>query len=150
MNAVCDTSPPNNGGDGRVRVIAQAAGPANLIEWAKLALREPKTPVLRIMRVRHDETRRPLSSEEVVLALDCFPGLADDNAPGVQDIGALALRYRLALERATERITMVPASKEVAHHLKVEAGASLVKLDRVSATKDGQPLEWRVAYTLKA
>ena len=55
--------------------ISQTAETANLVEWAKLALDPGNARVLRVTRVLYDAPDRPIALEEVVLALDRFPGL---------------------------------------------------------------------------
>jgi DNA-binding GntR family transcriptional regulator len=125
--------------------IAQAAGPATIVEWAKLALSSPQARVLRVKRLRFDAPGHPIAFEEVVLALDWFPGLAADGED-VPDIVELAQRYAVSLGRSSERISMVPASREVAGHLGIVAGTDVLKLDRIAETTDGEPVEWRVAF----
>jgi DNA-binding GntR family transcriptional regulator len=125
--------------------ISQTAETANLVEWAKLALNSPQARVLRVTRVRYDAPDQPIAFEEVVLALDRFPGLTA-NGGDVPDIIELAQRYGISLGRSSERISMVRASKDVAVHLGIAAGADVLKLDRIAETTDGEPIEWRVAY----
>ena len=81
--------------------IAQAAGPATIVEWAKLALSSPQARVLRVKRLRFDAPGHPIAFEEVVLALDRFPGLAADGED-VPDIVELAQRYAVSLGRSSE------------------------------------------------
>jgi DNA-binding GntR family transcriptional regulator len=42
---------------------------------------------------------------------------------------------------------MVQASKSIASHLGIAIGAAVLKLDRIAETADGQPIEWRVAFS---
>jgi DNA-binding GntR family transcriptional regulator len=125
--------------------ISQTAETANLVEWAKLALSSPQARVLRLTRVRCDAPDHPIAFEEVVLALDRFPGLIA-NGGDVPDIIELAQRYSISLGRSSERMSIVRASKDVAAHLGIAAGTDVLKLDRISETIDGEPLEWRVAF----
>ena len=67
-------------------------------------------------------------------------------AVDIPDIIELAQRYGLALGRASERMSIVQASKDVAVHLGITAGTDVLKLDRIAETVDGEPLEWRVAF----
>jgi DNA-binding GntR family transcriptional regulator len=116
------------------------------VEWAKLGLDDPRAPVLRITRVRHDAAFGTLL-EEIVLSLKQFPDLApDSDVPGIE---RLAESYGLSLGRARERISFVPVPGEVAQHLGIAVGTSVVKLDRTTETRDGEPVEWRVAYAWK-
>jgi DNA-binding GntR family transcriptional regulator len=124
--------------------IARTAGTANLVEWAKLALTTPQERVLRMTRVRHDADDHPLAFEEVVLPLGRFFGMAPNG--DVPDITELAQRNGLLLGRASERVSIVQATKDVAMHLGIPAGANVLKLDRIAETADGEPVEWRVTF----
>jgi GntR family transcriptional regulator len=125
--------------------IAQTAEIANEVEWAKLALTSPQARVLRVTRVRYDAPDHPVALEEVVLALDSFPSLTADGGD-VPDITELAERYGISLGRASERISMVRSTEEVAGHLGIVAGTAVLKLDRIIETTDGEPIEWRVTF----
>ena len=106
--------------------IAQNAGTANIAEWAKLALSSPQARVLRVTRVRFDAADRRHALEEVVLALERFSGLTADGGD-VPDIIELAQRYSISLGRATERISIVPATNDVALHLGITTGTNVMK-----------------------
>ena len=121
-------------------LITHSSGPATVEEWAKLDL-NPNSRVLRLTRIRNDALG-PIALEEVVLPLDRFPGLTAD----ASDIAELAQCYGLSLGHATERVSIVPATREVAKHLGIGAGAQVMKLDRIVETADGEPIEWRVAF----
>src|SRR5262245_48891831 len=125
--------------------LEQTTDTATIVERAKLALRFSQSRVLRVTRVRFDASDRRHALEEVVLALDRISGLAA-NGGDVPDIIELAERYGLLLGRATERISIVPATKDVAVHLGVAVGANVMKLNRIVETADGEPIEWRVAF----
>ena len=126
--------------------LAQTTETATLVEWAKLALSAPKARVLRVTRILFDHEDRPLAVEEVVLALERLPGLAPNGGGDIPDVAELARRHGIALGRTTERITIVPATRDVAAHLGITAGADVMKLDRIVETVSGEPVEWRVAY----
>jgi len=126
-------------------LIARSIGSATVEEWAKLALNAPNSCVLRLTRVRHDGGDRPLAVEEVVLALERFPGLAPDGG-GLPDIIELDQRHGLSLRHASERVAIVHASREVASHLQIAPGADVLKLNRIVETADGEPVEWRVTF----
>jgi hypothetical protein len=130
-----------------LRVISQTTGKANLIECTKLALRDAETQVLRVSRVRNEKTFGTLF-EDVVLPLDKFPGLAAWET--VPDVADLAERFDLPIARVAERIRLVEAPGNVAQHLGIAAGTGVVKLDRITETIGGEPIEWRVAYVWKA
>jgi GntR family transcriptional regulator len=124
---------------------AQTAGTANIVEWSKLSLSSFHAPVLRVTRVRFDAADRRHALEEVVLPLERFPGLSPIGSD-VPDIIELAQHYGISLGRATERISIVPATKDVALHLGIAAGTDVIKSDRIVETADGEPVEWRAAY----
>jgi GntR family transcriptional regulator len=126
-------------------LITQSTDTANAVECTKLVLKAPGARVLRLTRIRYDATGRPIALEAVVLPLNRFPGLTAD----VSDITELAQCYGLSLGRATEHVSIVPATKDVALHLGIVAGADVMKLDRVIETADGVPIEWRLAFARK-
>jgi len=126
--------------------IAQTVETANIVEWAKLALKSSGTRVMRVTRILFDDNDRPIALEEAVLPLVRFPGLSPNGGGDVPDIIELAQRHGLSLGRATERISIVPATKDVAMHLGIPAGANVMKLDRIAETADGRPIEWRVTF----
>ena len=126
-------------------LITQSTGTPILEEWAKLDLSAPNSRVLRLTRVQLDDNSHPLGVEEVVLALERFPGLAANGAD-IPDIIELAQRHGIVLGRATERVSMVRATKDVASHLHVAAGTDVLKLNRIVETVDGEPVEWRVSF----
>jgi len=126
-------------------LVTQSTGTPTLEEWAKLDLNVPNSCVLRLTRVQLDDNNQPLSVEEVVLALERFPGLAV-NGGDVPDIVELAQRHGLALGRATERLSIVRATKDVATHLQIAPGVDVLRLNRIVETADGDPVEWRVTF----
>ena len=125
--------------------LTQTTDTANTIEWAKLALSSPKARVLRVTRIRYDGADHPIAFEEVVLALDRFPGLTA-NGGDIPDIIELGRRHGLSVGRASERVSIMAATKDVASHLGIATGTNVLKLDRVVVTIDGEPVEWRVAF----
>ena len=129
-----------------LRLISQTTGTATLIEWAKLALGDANTQVLRVVRVRQDTAFGTLV-EQIVLPLDKFPGLTDGDT--VTDVAELAKRFGLQVASVSERITFVEAPGDVVRLLGIAAGTGVVKLDRITETSDGQPIEWRVTYAWK-
>jgi DNA-binding GntR family transcriptional regulator len=102
--------------------------------------------VLRVVRVRQDKAFGTLF-EQIVLPLDKFPGLTHGDT--VTDVADFAERFGLQIERVSERITLVEAPGDVVRHLGIAAGTGVVKLDRITETSDGQPIEWRIAYACK-
>jgi DNA-binding GntR family transcriptional regulator len=126
-------------------LITQSTGIATIEEWAKLDLSAPNSRVLRLMRIQRDDNSQPLGVEEVVLPLERFPGLAVNGAD-VPDLIELARRHGLSLRRATERLSIVRATKQVASQLQIAVGTDVLKLNRIVETADGDPVEWRVSF----
>jgi GntR family transcriptional regulator len=129
----------------RTALITQNTSTATIEEWAKLDLNVPNSRVLRVTRIQQDDNNRPVAFEEAVLALERFPGLVP-NGRDVPDIIELAQRHGLSLGRATERLSIVRATKDVASHLQVGTGTDVLKLNRIVETVDGEPVEWRVGF----
>ena len=127
-----------------IQVLAQTVASASVIEWAKLDL-EPEARVLRQTRVRYNDSR-PISFEEVVLALDRFPGL-DINGGVTGDLVALAKAHGVSLGNARERMTVLAATETKALHLGIAPMTKILMLDRLVVTANGQPLEWCVSFT---
>jgi DNA-binding GntR family transcriptional regulator len=69
------------------------------------------------------------------------------NGGDVSDILDLARRHGHSLGGASERILIVPASGDIAQTLGVVPGTSVLKRDRVTESAEGEPLEWRIAYS---
>jgi DNA-binding GntR family transcriptional regulator len=61
-------------------------------------------------------------------------------------IVGLAQLYGILLGKAEERITIAAAPPGIADTLRVAPDTSVMRLDRLLLTLDGQPVEWRVAY----
>ena len=96
-------------------LITQNTGTATIEEWAKLDLNVPNSQVLRVTRIQQDDNNRPVAFEEAVLALERFPGLGADGGD-IPDVIELAQRQGLSLGRATERLSIVRATQDVASH----------------------------------
>jgi DNA-binding GntR family transcriptional regulator len=126
--------------------IAQTVETANIVEWSKLSLSSLQAPVLRVTRILFDDNDRPIALEEAVLPLERLPGLAADGGGDVPCITELAQRHGISLGQAMERISIVPATKDIASQLGIATGTDVMKLDRVTDNADGEPIEWRVAY----
>ena len=129
----------------RTVLITHSTGTATVEEWAKLDLNAPNSHVLRLTRVQLDDNSHPLGVEEIVLALERFPGLTA-NGGDVPDITELAQRHGLSLGHAFERVSVVPATKENCAHLQIALGTDVLKLNRIVETADGEPVEWRVTF----
>ena len=133
---------------GHALSISQTVGTATIVEWAKLALSTPQARALRVTRILFDDNDHPIALEEAVLPLERFPGLSPNGGGDIPDITELAKRHGISLGRASERVSIVQATRDVASHLGIAFGTDVVKLDRIVETADGEPVEWRVAYRM--
>jgi DNA-binding GntR family transcriptional regulator len=86
----------------------------------------------------------PFMVERMTHVAALFPGLAERVLPprGILD---LARVHNVALGSAREHASIAVASPEAADALGIEDGSLILMLDRVVATRDGIPAEWRVA-----
>jgi DNA-binding GntR family transcriptional regulator len=126
-------------------LITQSTGVPTIEEWAKLDLDAPNSRVLRLTRILRDDNNDPLAVEDVVLALERFTDLVA-NGGDVPGIIELAQRHALSLGRASERVSLVRAAKDVASHLQIAVGTDVLKLNRIVETADSEPVEWRVTF----
>jgi GntR family transcriptional regulator len=129
----------------RIALIGQTAGKATKIEQRRLKL-TATDEVLRISRVRYLDDERA-SFETVVLPLNRFPGMSRDEVVA-SEITEVAQEFGVVLGLARERVSTVRAGRAVAGHLDVREGAHLLKLDRITQTAGGAPIEWRVSLTV--
>ena len=120
----------------------QTKGAANDLERERLQLSAGET-VLRTRRLRRHRGH-PVMLEEACLALARFPVMGNDGLADYR-IVALAKKCGVHLARASERVSLVEATPEIAQLLGVEPGKPLLRLDRVVFSMAGQPVEWRVA-----
>ncbi|PRD42844.1 GntR family transcriptional regulator [Phyllobacterium phragmitis] len=90
---------------------------------------------------------KPYMLEDVVLSAKLFPGLAGHDKAS-QRLAVLAQQFGVLLGRSDERITINSAAPDVASTLQVEAGTTIMWLDRVIYTLQGVPAEWRLGQCL--
>jgi len=128
-------------GDAKTIEVVQA--PANEEERRRLSL-GAQDSVHRVRRARwHGD--RPFVVEEASLPAALFPGLLESK--GIDHrIVALAQLYGILLGTAEERITIAAAPPAIADTLRVAPDTSVMRLDRLLLTLDGQPVEWRIAH----
>ena len=125
-------------------VLSQGIGEATQAECDQLdAIKGEK--ILRTRRVR-DHHDRPISYEEASIAVGRLSGL-NRQPSSLSDylIVPFAQQHGVRLGRATEKITHVPASSEIARLLQVKRGTQLLKLDCVVYSISGEAVEWRIA-----
>ena len=76
-----------------------------------------------------------------------FPGFATHENASLH-IATLAQQVGILLGRHDERISVSSAAPDVATALHIEAGAALMRLDRVIYTLQDVPMEWRLGQCL--
>ena len=84
--------------------------------------------------------------EEACLAMSRFSGAFRNRKAGDYDILALARKHHIHLAHASELVSLVEASPDVAILLEVEPGTTLLRLERVIVSATGDPIEWRVGF----
>jgi GntR family transcriptional regulator len=125
-------------------LIAREAVFADALERERLRLSDRRR-VLRLVRVTY-EAGHAHSYQRVVYPLHRLPGL-DRQLPSTGTLSDIAGRYGLTLGNARERISLVDAPSDVVACLAIGRDEKLVELDRITATADGAPIEWRVVFT---
>ena len=101
--------------------------------------------VIRIRRLRIVDGQ-PYMLEDVAMPAKLFSDWTHQDAS--QRIVVLAQQSGLLLGRGEERLSIGAAAPDVATALKVENGATVMRLDRVIYTLDGKPAEWRIVQCL--
>src|SRR3977135_101149 len=129
----------------RIALIGQTAGKATKIEQRRLKL-TAIDEVLRIARVRYLDDER-VSFETVVLPLGRFPGMSREEVVA-SEITEIAEEFGVVLGLARERVSTVRAGRADAGHLDVREGTNLLRLDRITHTAEGAPIEWRVSLSI--
>jgi GntR family transcriptional regulator len=126
---------------GEVGVLDVSQATANQVECARLRLR-PDDRVWRIQRVRLHKGE-PFMVETVVLPAALFPAL-DEQKDFTQRIVVLAQQFGILLGKGEERVSIGAASSEDAKAMNLDAGASILVLDRLVFALDGRAVEWRL------
>jgi GntR family transcriptional regulator len=126
-------------------VLSQGIGEATQAECDQLDTVKGEK-ILRTRRVR-DHHRRPISYEEASIAVGRLSGFKrQPRSPSDYLIVPFAQQHGIRLGRATEKITHLPASSEIARLLQLKRGTELLKLDRVVYSIGGEAIEWRIAF----
>jgi GntR family transcriptional regulator len=123
--------------------IGRVTARASKTERQRLALRV-SSRVARLQRVQNEDLG-PMVYESIVLPIGRLPGLDLDRA-ATMTISEIAQECGLILGLATERIGVVDVDPQIALHLAVTNNQKVLKIDRVTATADGVPIEWRIAF----
>jgi len=128
---------------GDAKTIEVVEAPANEEERRRLRI-GAQDSVHRVRRARWNGDR-PFVVEEASLPSALFPGLLERKGIDHRIVG-LAQLYGILLGKAEERITIAAAPSAIADTLRVAPDTSVMRLDRLLLTLDGQPVEWRVAH----
>ena len=91
------------------------------------------------------ENETPILWERLTLPHARFPGLAEENNLPNNVYQLYSMRYGVMVERVTEKLKAVLASKKIGQLLGVEEGAPLLQIDRRAIALDGSIVEWRVS-----
>ena len=98
-------------------------------------------------------TRRLLKRNGHALVLE-VASVAIGQLPGFQPedcedcpIATLAQKHGVHLAQASERVSMTPATPEVAQLLRIEPGKMLLKFDRLILSIGFRPVEWRLGLS---
>lgn len=119
------------------------SGKATVREARVLQLAQ-QTAVTRIARTRLAGAT-PIIRENIVVAAETFPGLgANGHVPNtLYDV--FQHQFGVIVSHADERIEAVAAGVRDGRHLGVEVGTPLLKIDRITFSLGGLPIEWRVS-----
>lgn len=106
-------------------------------------------PLDKVIRVRNvlSLEGRPAIVDDITLAAELFPGLTEkiflarDNTI----YHLYQSRYGINVLRADERLRAVTATRDIAQHLEVPAGAPLLEIRRVALTFRDRPVELRLS-----
>jgi len=104
-----------------------------------------ETPVAEIKRIRH-LNREPVSLEITYLPAAIGERLRDEDLENRDIFLILEDDYGLALGHADLRIEAILADDTLAHALQVETGTALLRLERLTYTARGEPLDFEYLY----
>ena len=91
---------------------------------------------------------RPIIFDEIVLPEPMFKGLNAEKITAYKSsyYNLYESQYGVRMIRADERLKAVFADPEITELLQVNAGAPLLRVDRIAYTYDDRPVEWRRGY----
>ena len=121
----------------RVELLQERPASAAVARWLALA---EGAPVTEIRRVRHLDGA-PVSVDLTYVPVELGRRLAQEDLAGRDIFAIYEQDYGIALGYAELSIDAVAASAELAARLEVAEGAPLIHLERMTYTRDGQPLE---------
>lgn len=91
---------------------------------------------------------RPIIFDEIILPEPMFKGLNAEKISAYKSsyYNLYESQYGVRMIRADERLKAVFADPEITELLQVNAGAPLLRVDRIAYTYDDRPVEWRRGY----
>ncbi len=118
------------------------SSPANIAGMLNL---KPDTSVIEIKRLL-SFSHRPVIFDHVIIPASPFKGL---NANKIQEYNGSLYRmyetlYGIRMIRASEKLTAVGATGEIAKHLGVKEGFPLLRIERIAYTYGDKPMEYRL------
>lgn len=119
-------------------------GPARTAECERLGL-DDEAEVIRVSRVRTHKGK-PFVHEQIVMPAELFPGLGDAQSVPNTLYDHFQKTYGVTVIGGDERLEAIVAKSREAGWLKVTEGAPMLRLDRLTFSFNGQPVEWRVSH----
>lgn len=118
------------------------AAPSNIASMLSL---KPETSVIEIKRLL-SFSQRPVIFDHVIIPASPFKGL---NGNKIQEYNGSLYRmyetlYGIRMIRASEKLTAVAATVDIAKHLGVKEGFPLLRIERIAYTYGDKPMEWRL------
>lgn len=106
---------------------------------------KPETSVIEIKRLL-SFSQRPVIFDHVIIPASPFKGLSGNK---IQEYNGSLYRmyetlYGIRMIRASEKLTAVAATPEIAQYLGVEEGFPLLRIERIAYTYGDKPMEWRL------
>jgi GntR family transcriptional regulator len=126
------------------KVTSHKSVPASPVVAQKLGL-EAGTAVAEIRRVRH-LNREPLSMEVTYLPEDIGERLRHIDLPTRDIFLVLENDFGIALGRADLQIDAMLADYDLAQLLKIEEGSAILRMERLTHTATGKPLDFEYLY----
>jgi GntR family transcriptional regulator len=117
---------------------------ANQAVSEKLRL-EPRTIVTEIKRVRHLD-REPISVDVTYVPRQIGERLRAEDLAGRDIFAILENDYRIELGNADLQIGSMPADSTLARLLRVDEGAPILRIERLTFTADHAPLDFEYLY----
>jgi GntR family transcriptional regulator len=106
---------------------------------------ETASPVTEIKRIRHLDGK-PLSVEITYLPPHIGKRLENENLANRDIFSILENDYGLSLGHADLKIDAIPSDKALAKELQVAEGTALLRIERLTHTSDGKPLDFEYLH----